>query len=78
MKDTSSTHERTEAELEQEIRRFDWNLGRTVHTSDGVTLTFRKHYTSFFPGVETKDVTGKDVREAMQTFLAELQAQAAG
>lgn len=31
-----------------------------------VAAAFRKHYTSFFPGLETKDVTGKDLGESMQ------------
>lgn len=73
-----ATDERTEDELLQEIRRADWNLGRSVHVYQGVTATFRKHETAFLPGVETRDVTGKDLRDAMRKFLAELESEAAG
>ncbi|HVL24362.1 MAG TPA: hypothetical protein VM450_09755 [Thermomicrobiales bacterium] len=73
MSKPSATDDRTEDELLQEIRRADWNLGRTAHTYQGVVATFRKHETSFLPGVETREVTGKDLREAMRIFLAELQ-----
>jgi len=72
MSQTPATDDRSEDELLQEIKQFDWNLGHTAHTTRGVTATFRKHYTASFPGVETKDVTGKDLRDAMRNFLAEL------
>jgi hypothetical protein len=78
MSQTPPTDERPEAELYREISRAGWNLGRTVRTRHGVTLTFRKHYTAFLPGVETREVAGKDPREAMQKFLAELEGNEAG
>jgi hypothetical protein len=78
MSQTPASDDRTEDELLQEIRRADWNLGRTAHTRHGITATFRKHYTTFLPGIETKDVTGKDLREAMRNFLAELNEEQAG
>jgi hypothetical protein len=77
MSQTPTTDDRTEDELLQEIRRFDWNLGHTAHTTRGVTATFRKHYTTFLPGMETRDVTGKDLRDAIRKFLAELNEEKA-
>jgi hypothetical protein len=77
MSETPPTDDRTEDELSQEISRADWNLGHIADTSYGVTATFRKHYTSFFPGVETRNVTGTDVADAMRKFLAELDAAGA-
>ncbi len=51
----------------------DWNIGSTEVSSYGVTLTFRKHYTSDFPGMETRTVHGKDRNDAIRKFLKELE-----
>jgi len=62
-------------EPDHQVLPADWNIGNTQVTSYGVTLTFRKHYTSDFPGMETRTVHGKDRDDAIRKFLAELKKQ---
>ena len=70
--------EMTETELHDELLRRDWNISNTAISSYGVTLTFRKHYTSCAPGVETRTVSGKDDAEVMRRFRAELDEEQPG
>ncbi len=69
--------EMTNDELGWELRRRDWNIGERNHSSYGVSLLFRKHYTAHFgyPGVETRSVFGKDESVAIRTFLKALDDQ---
>jgi hypothetical protein len=62
----------TRSELEQEVSAVGWNIGKIAETSVGMILTFRKHYTSDFLGVETKVVDGENASEAIRKFLREL------
>lgn len=62
-------------DLYHKVLDADWNIGTTEITTYGVTLTFRKHYTSDFPGMETRTVHGKDRNDAIRKFLAELGEQ---
>jgi hypothetical protein len=64
-----------EAVLVQQLMDSDWNIGTAAVTSYGVTLTFRKHYTSDVPGMETRTVHGKDRSDAIRKFLAEMEEQ---
>jgi hypothetical protein len=69
-------NERTHEELRRTLMMHDWNIGAWADGTSGVTLTFRKHYTSDAPGVETRRVHGKDEDDAIRTFLTELEAEA--
>jgi hypothetical protein len=67
--------QRTHDDLINDLLDADWNLRLLSRTSDGVMVSFRKHYTSDFPGMETREVGGKDEDEVIRTFLAELDAE---
>ncbi|HKG24580.1 MAG TPA: hypothetical protein VKB09_02980 [Thermomicrobiales bacterium] len=69
--------DRTGDELRYAVMMADWNIGKTGITSYGVTLTFRYKYTSDFPGVVTRDVSGTDRADAMRKFLAQLKEEPA-
>jgi len=60
---------------DHQVLPADWNIGTTQITSHGVTLTFRKHFTSDVPGMETRTVHGKDQDDAIRKFLTELKEQ---
>jgi hypothetical protein len=68
------THEELYSEL---LATSDWNIGMTSSSTYGVTITFRKHYTSDMPGMETREVFGKDDADAIRKFLEDLDEQAA-
>jgi hypothetical protein len=67
--------ERTHEELRHELALRNWNIGKRADGTGGVTLTFRRRYTSNAPGVETRKVHGKDETDAVRKFLAELDAE---
>jgi hypothetical protein len=75
MSPTPPADDRTDDDLYHEVMSADWNIGTTAVSSDGVTLTFRKHYTSDCAGVETRKVFGKDRADAMRKFLVELESE---
>jgi hypothetical protein len=75
MHKAAGADDRTEVDLYHQVLEADWNIGNTAISTVGVTLTFRKHYTSFAPGVETRDVFGKDRSDAMRRFLCELEQE---
>lgn len=62
-------------DLYHKALQADWNATHPARTTDGVTITFRKHYTSAAPGVESRQVHGNDTKDAMRKFLAELGEQ---
>lgn len=43
-----------------------------------MTATFRKHYTSDLPGMETCTIHGKEKDEAIRVFLKQLEKEKAG
>lgn len=59
-------------DLYWEILARDWNSCGVARTSDLLTVTFRRHYTSFFKGLETRDVTGRDRSDVERQFLTQL------
>lgn len=69
--------DRTESDLYHEVLMADWNIGKTARHSFGVTLTFRYKYTSDFPGMVTREVSGTDRADAMRKFLAQLKEERA-
>lgn len=70
--------ERTSDELYTDLLKADWNISKTAYSPYGVTLTFRHHYTSDFPGMTTREVHGRDWDEAIRTFLKQLEEEKAG
>lgn len=76
--DQGEHDERTSDELYFDLLKADWNIGNTAYSSYGVTLTFRHHYNSDFPGMTTREVHGKDRDEAIRTFLKQLEDEKAG
>jgi hypothetical protein len=72
---TNPADDRSDSELYQLLQTHDWNTSCTAVSTDGVTVTFRKHYTSDFPGMEARTVVGKDRADAMRRFLAELESE---
>ena len=76
--DQGERDERTSDELYRELQKADWNISNTARSTYGVTLTFRHHYTSNFPGMTTREVHGKDRDEAIRTFLKQLEEEKAG
>lgn len=75
--DQGERDERTSDELYSDLLKADWNIGKTAYSTYGVTLTFRHHYTSDFPGMTTREVHGKDRDEAIRTFLKQLEEETA-
>lgn len=75
--DPTNRDDWTEDQLYYAVVDADWNIGMTARYSQGVVLTFRKHYTSNFPGMEKREVAGTDHADAMRKFLAELDAESA-
>ncbi len=68
--------ERKGLDLNGDLLEKDWNISTTALTTYGVTVTFRKHYTSDFPGMETRTVHAKDDDEAIRIFLKQLEEEA--
>ena len=69
--------DRSHADLYGDLLAADWNVRLLSQTSDGVVVSFRKHYTTDFPGMETREIGGKDQDEAIRTFLAKLKGHSA-
>jgi hypothetical protein len=65
--------ELSEDDLYQEVVSAHWNIGNTSRSTYGVTLTFRYHHTSDFPGMVTRTFHGRDRSEAMIKFLKDLE-----
>ncbi len=70
--DQGERDKRTSDKLYSDLVNADWNIGKTAYSTHGVTLTFRHHYTSDFPGMTAREVHGKDQDEAIRTFLKQL------
>lgn len=61
--------ERTYDELLNEVIDAGWNIGELVRSTHGVTMTFRRHYTSDSQGIETKEAFGKGSEVATTNSL---------
>lgn len=64
MNQTNPADDPSDTELYQLLQTHDWNTSCTAVSTDGVIVTFRKHYTSDFPGMEARNVVGKDRADA--------------
>ncbi len=64
-----------EQDLDHQLHDRGWNVGKTAWSTQGVTVTFRKGHTSHVPGMETRDVFGKDEYDAVQRLLADLERE---
>lgn len=71
----SEQDNRSADDLDHELLQADWHVREIGGTTSGTTVTFRKHYTSDFPGMETRAVSGNDAADATRKFLAELAAE---
>jgi len=56
----------------------DWRVSSTARTTQGVTVTFRKHFTSDVPGMETRQTHGHNANDAIVKLLAELEKEGTG
>lgn len=66
---------RRDLEPDHQVLPADWNISAHKRSTYGVTVVFRKHYTSDVPGMETRTVHGKDRDDAIRKFLLELKEQ---
>lgn len=73
--DQRERDERTSDELYSDLLKAGWNIGKTAYSTYGVTLTFRHHYTSDFPGMTAREVHGKGKDDAIRTFLKQLEEE---
>ncbi len=73
--DQGERDERSHDELYRDLLKADWNISSTGYSTYGATVVFRKHYTSDFPGMETRTVHGKDEDDAIRIFLKQLEEE---
>ena len=76
--DQGGRDERSHEELYSEVLKADWHMSSSMESTYGATVTFRKHSTSDFPGMETRTVHGKDEDDAIRLFLKQLDGEQGG